>query len=58
MLVDSGHKCQCEKNDAVWRFDEGIITEDDRLPVKGVYFSDTDDPGEMGYFTFGPLICY
>ena len=58
MLAGPTHVCQCQKNDAVWRFDEGVITDDDRLPVKSLYLSDTDDRGEMGYFTLGPLICY
>ena len=58
MFLGPTHVCECQKNDAVWRFDKGVITDDDRLPVKSLYFSDTDDPGEMGYFTLGPLICY
>ena len=58
MLVGPTHVCECQKNDAVWRFDEGVITDDDRLPVKGLYLSDTDGAAEMGYFTLGPLICF
>ena len=58
MLVGPTHVCECQKNDAAWRFDEGVITDDDRLPVKSLYLSDTDELGEMGYFTLGPLICF
>ena len=58
MLVGPTHVCQCQKNDLAWRFDEGVITDDDRLPVKSLYLSDTDAANEMGYFTLGPLICY
>ena len=50
--------CECEMNDAEWRFDEGTITNGSRLPVKNLYFSDTNELGELGYFTLGPLICY
>ena len=58
LFAGENHKCQCEKNDAVWRFDEGVITDDSRLPVQSLFFIDTDAANEMGYFTLGPLICY
>ena len=58
MLVGPTHVCECQTNDAVWRFDEGVITDDERLPVQSLYLSDTDASGEMGYFTLGSLICY
>ena len=58
MIAGAKHSCECEMNDGVWRFDEGVINDDSRLPVKSLYFIDTNDPSEMGYFTLGPLICY
>ena len=58
MLIGPKHLCECQKNDLVWRFDEGVITDDSRLPVKSLYLIDTEEAAEMGYFTLGPLICY
>ena len=57
-LSGATHFCECEFNDNVWRYDEGTITENQLLPVTGLYFSDTDKVNEMGFFTLGPLICY
>ena len=57
-FVGSSDACECEKNDEVWRFDEGTITDDSRLPIKSLHFMDTDDSGEYGYFSLGPLICH
>ena len=57
ILLDSNHFCECESNDKVWRHDEGTITDNHLLPVTGLYFSDTDEAHEMGFFTLGPLIC-
>ena len=54
---DPSFFCECESNDLVWRHDEGTITNNQLLPVTGLYFSDTDGSQEMGFFTLGPLIC-
>ena len=50
--------CNCERNDYVWRFDEGHITDRSLLPLTAVYFYDTDGSNEKGYFTLGPLVCH
>lgn len=52
------HKCNCDMNDNVWREDSGILKEKEFLPVSEVRFGDTGDPGEMGYYTVGKLMCY
>ena len=57
ILLGETHFCECESNDQVWRHDEGTITDNHLLPVTGLYFSDTNDFGENGFFTLGPLIC-
>ena len=57
ILSDFNHFCECESNDNVWRYDEGNITDNQLLPVTGLYFSDTDGANEMGFFTVGPLVC-
>ena len=55
--LDSSNFCECDSNDYVWRHDEGTITNNQLLPVTGLYFVDTDRSEEMGFFTLGPLIC-
>ncbi|XP_013402745.1 uncharacterized protein LOC106168282 [Lingula anatina] len=55
--ADSSKECNCDKNDNVWRSDEGYITESSYLPISMIKFGDTGG-GEEGYHTVGPLTCY
>jgi len=57
--------CNCDKNDAEWRDDSGLLTDKTRLPVKQLRFGDTggDDVNngedkEHGYHTLGKFKCY
>ncbi|XP_013392548.1 uncharacterized protein LOC106160472 [Lingula anatina] len=52
----SSNRCNCDKNDNVWRSDEGNITESGYLPISMIKFGDTG-AGEQGYHTVGPLTC-
>ena len=59
--ADSSEKCNCDKNDAVWREDSGLLTDKTQLPVKQLRFGDTtefDGHDEKGYHTLGKLRCY
>ena len=56
--ANAGDKCNCDKNDYVWREDSGLLTDKTRLPVKQLRFGDTGDSGERGYHTLGKLKCY
>ena len=62
--ADSSQTCNCDKNDAVWREDSGLLTDKDYLPVKELRFGDTGVNGpnnvadEKGYHTLGKLKCY
>ena len=56
--ANAGNKCNCDKNDNVWREDSGLLTDKTRLPVKQLRFGDTGDSGEQGYHTLGKLKCY
>ena len=49
--------CNCDANDSVWRYDEGYITDKQRLPLTEVRLGDTGHAGEIGKFTVGPLEC-
>eukprot|EP00795_Rhopilema_esculentum_P006998 gene6998-biopygen8424 len=49
--------CNCYANDAVWRFDEGFVTDNKRLPITEVRLGDTGDASEEGAHTIGKLIC-
>jgi len=52
-----GYGCNCDKNDAVWREDSGLLTDKTHLPVKQLRFGDTSGPAQ-GYHTLGKLKCY
>ena len=54
---DSG-RCNCDKNDFVWREDSGLLTNKSHLPLIQLRFGDTGDRGEQGYHTLGKLKCY
>ena len=51
-------RCNCDKNDGVWREDSGLLTDKSQLPVKQLRFGDTGDSGEEGYHTLGKMKCY
>ena len=59
---DSQKGCNCDKNDARWREDSGLLTDKSTLPVKQLRFGDVgrSDQGddEKGYHTLGKLKCY
>ena len=50
--------CNCDKNDYVWREDEGLLKEKSDLPVLQLKFGDTGSGDEEGYYTLGKLRCY
>ena len=53
--------CNCDKNDAVWREDSGLLTDKSTLPVKELRIGDTgvyQGIDEKGYHTLGKLKCY
>ena len=54
--------CNCDKNDAEWREDSGLLTDKARLPVKQLRFGDTgyakNNLSEQGYHTLGKFKCY
>ena len=43
--ADSGHSCNCNKNDGVWREDSGLLANKKQLPVKELRFGDTTQYG-------------
>ncbi|XP_028416579.1 neurexin-4-like [Dendronephthya gigantea] len=54
-------KCNCGKNDLVWREDSGYLTDKNTLPVTELRFGDTGkygDNDESGYHTLGKLRCW
>ena len=55
--ADSGHGCNCDKNDNVWREDSGLLTDKTKLPVKQLRFGDVTGT-EEGYHTLGKLKCF
>ena len=60
--TNPGQACNCDKNDAVWREDSGLLTDRSALPVKELRFGDTgvysDGTDEKGFYTLGKLRCY
>ena len=62
--ADPWEPCNCDKNDAIWRSDSGLLTKKDHLPVKELRFGDTGTnvpnnvADEKGYHTLGKLKCY
>ena len=53
-----GGKCNCDKNDRVWREDSGYLTNKNTLPVTELRFGDLGDSHEAGYHTLGKLRCW
>ena len=56
--ANTRHRCNCDKNDNVWREDSGLLTDKTTLPVKQLYFGDVNGRSEKGYHTLGKLKCY
>ncbi len=57
--AEGGEKCNCDKNDGVWRKDEGYVTKKEILPLTGIAIGDTGNPSysERLLYTIGPLFC-
>ena len=55
--ADSRDRCNCDKNDGVWREDSGLLTDKTKLPVKQLRFGDVYGR-EQGYHTLGKLKCF
>ena len=55
--VDSSKRCNCDKNDAKWREDSGLLTDKTKLPVTQLRFGDVRTE-EEGYHTLGKLKCF
>ena len=51
-----GLKCNCDKDNGQWHEDSGIVTDKSLLPIKRLFFGDTQAQSE-GKLTVGPLIC-
>ena len=56
--ADSSLGCNCDKNDHVWREDNGLLTGKTHLPVRQLRFGDAGDKRNKGYHTLGKLKCY
>ena len=39
--ADPSYRCNCDKNDSVWREDSGLLTDKTKLLVKQLRFGDT-----------------
>eukprot|EP00112_Aurelia_sp_Birch-Aquarium-sp1_P014972 Seg3278.1 transcript_id=Seg3278.1/GoldUCD/mRNA.D3Y31 product=Neurexin-4 protein_id=Seg3278.1/GoldUCD/D3Y31 len=51
-------KCNCDANDNAWRFDEGYVTENDRLPITEIRLGDNGNQEENGRHTIGRVECF
>ena len=56
--ADPSDRCNCDKNDRVWREDSGLLTDKASLPVTKLTFEDIRSGHEEGYHTLGKLKCY
>ena len=56
--ADPTKYCNCKKNYAVWRSDEGLLTDKDSLPMSRLQFADTGQAFEQGYHTVGKFVCF
>ena len=56
--ANPNQRCNCDKNDNVWREDSGLLTDKTHLPVKQLKFGDLGGSTEEGYHTLGKLKCY
>ena len=55
--ADSSYGCNCDRNEAVWSEDSGLLTDKAKLPVKQLRFGDVSGR-EEGYHTLGKLKCF
>ena len=57
--ASSRYGCNCDKNDDVWRQDNGLLTDKTHLPVKQLRFGDTGySSSDQAYYTLGKFKCY
>ena len=59
--ADPSKVCNCDKNDAVWREDSGLLADKSTLPVKELRFGDRGTFAgfdEKDYHILGKLRCY
>ncbi|XP_072036319.1 uncharacterized protein [Amphiura filiformis] len=52
------YKCNCDADDDVWRYDEGLIIDSNKLPVTELRFGGINHYLAMGFYTLGPLECF
>ena len=57
MCALTSELCNCDSNFGQWLYDEGYITDKQRLPLTEVRLGDTGHQGEKGKFSVGPLEC-
>ena len=57
--ASTNYRCNCDKNDNIWRRDSEYLTSKDKLPVIQLQFGDTGhDTTNKGYHTLGKFRCY
>ncbi|KAG9474253.1 hypothetical protein GDO78_004522, partial [Eleutherodactylus coqui] len=56
--ADPRYFCNCDADHAQWRYDKGLLTFRDHLPVTQVVVGDTNRSGSEAWFSLGPLRCY
>ncbi|XP_053309785.1 contactin-associated protein 1 [Spea bombifrons] len=50
--------CNCDADHLQWRYDKGILSYRDHLPVTQVVVGDTNRSSSEAWFSVGPLRCY
>ncbi|XP_072037187.1 uncharacterized protein [Amphiura filiformis] len=55
---NQNYKCNCDADDDVWRYDEGLIIDSNKLPVTELRFGGINHYLAMGFYTLGPLECF
>ncbi|XP_069808570.1 contactin-associated protein 1 isoform X2 [Dendropsophus ebraccatus] len=56
--ADPKHFCNCDADHSQWRYDKGLLTFRDHLPVTQIVVGDTNRTGSEAWFSVGPLRCY
>ncbi|XP_040293573.1 contactin-associated protein 1 [Bufo bufo] len=56
--ADPRHFCNCDADHLQWRYDKGLLTFRDHLPVTQVVVGDTNRSSSEAWFSVGPLRCY
>ncbi|XP_029429832.1 contactin-associated protein 1 [Rhinatrema bivittatum] len=56
--VDPQFFCNCDADQPQWRYDKGILSFRDHLPVTQVVVGDTNRTNSEAWFSVGPLRCY